>query len=165
MKKDIWNDEVMKIIYGADFVAKQRQFEKSEYNDAICCAKKTIRYFKNNNIKDGLIYIQKIADSSDKINFSDEKQEVYNARIIIEKVRRSLYKRRKIPGKCLEASMAYAAVLAKLGFKFDLIVGQHLFLSNKYRFHAWIEVDQQCVNDKRYSNTDITKIVFKRRFE
>lgn len=163
MKRDTKN-EIMKVIYGSDFIAQDMSFSKDEYKSAIRCARRTIKYFKSNRIKDGLNYIQSISKQSVPISFTDNRQEVYNARIIIERIRYSIYKNKKIPGKCLESSMAYAAALAKLGFNFDLIVGQHLFLSNKYQFHAWIEVNNQCVNDKRYSNSDVTKIIFKRNF-
>lgn len=155
------DNNLFKILYGYDFVPLAILFSKKQYFNAKHHAKKVIKFFKKNDLPGGLSYIENIA--SPKIVFFDKNQAIYNARIVADKLSKIVYKKRFQDGKCLKYSMAIGAALSYLGFDFDFIIGQQLNRMNRYKYHAWIEINGFSING-RYNYKDIHSVIYKKSF-
>ena len=154
-------NDVFKILYGEQFEASLIIFSDVQNKEAKRHAKKTIVYFNKNDLIGALSYIECIATS--KIIFADINQAIYNARIVVDKFKKVVYKKYFQDGRCLEYSLAIGAVLNYLGFSFDFIIGQQINRNNKYKYHAWIEIDGVTING-RYDYNDIYTIIYKKSF-
>lgn len=155
------DNNIYKILYGYDFIPEPISFSEKQYSNAIYHAKKAIKFFEKDDLIGSFSYIENIA--SPKITFCDKNQAVYNARVIADKLSKIVYKKYFEDGKCLKYSIAIGAALNYLGFDFDFIIGQQLNRINRYKYHAWIEIDGFSING-RYNYKDIHSIIYKKSF-
>jgi len=156
MKK---KQQILQIIYGKKFKVHRIKIGYLYFCKAFFLSLKARKILRQRGIYEAIEFAS--SKKKDLLVFNTEIEHMYCAREIVN----YHMKLSRLLGRstiCLERSISASALLAYLGVSHDFVLGKiRYFSGGNYPFHAWLEINGNCINDISGVNEFVSRVYFK----